>query len=315
MPDITQLFQVAGGTVTGTEHVRLGRNRQDAYRVESCPNALVAVVCDGCGGSPFSEVGAHVAARMTARRLLAHLAAAPSRSPAELLERTRLDVLAHLLALAEGMGGPPAEVVHDYLLFTTVGAAIDRDRSFFFSLGDGLIVVNGAVTGIPRFPGNAPPYMAYSLIPGYAEHAHSLHSAEALAFQIHECLPTQELRHFVVGSDGAVDLVAAQGRKLPGRGQLLEPVSRFWEEDFYSNPRKIDRFLRLANEPAAVIDWQGHRRVIENGLLPDDTTLVVGRRRQPLCERAAGFSHMSGDGEGLATGRAGQGLEQEVCDG
>ena len=252
---------------------------------------------------------------MIAHRLLAHLTAAPSDSPAELLERTRLEVLAHLLALAEGMGGPPAEVVHDYLLFTTIGAAIDHDRAFFFSLGDGLIVVNGAITRIPPFPGNAPPYMGYSLIPGYAEHPHSLHGKEALAFQIHECLPTRELHHFVVGSDGALDLVAGQGRKVPGRRDVPGPVSRFWEEDFYSNPRKIERFLRLVNEPATVIDWQGYRRAIENGLLPDDTTLVAGRRRQPYCEREAGFSHISGDGDRPATDLTGQGLKQEVCDG
>jgi hypothetical protein len=255
---------------------------------------------------------------MTARKLLAHRAAAPASSPADLLERTRLDVLAYLLVLAEGIGAPAADVVRDYLLFTTVGAAIERDRSFFFALGDGIIIVNGVITRIGPFPGNAPPYMAYSLLPGYVGHAQSSCNATNLMFQVYECIPTREVRHFLIGSDGAADFIAAQDRKLPGREQLLGPVSRFWEGDFYGNPRKIERYLRLANEPAIAIDWEGHRRIIEAGLLPDDSTLVVGRRRPAVNGSASVFSPALVANHGPAAaygGEQGKGPRQEALDG
>src|SRR5947209_6012612 len=125
MADLDTTFEIATGSVTGRDHYHARQNRQDGWWVgrtrlhpsftgsgpsdllssgpsvaASDHSALAAIVCDGCGdpGSPCSEVGASLGARLLAHRLC-ELAAAGL--PAEeALERARLDLLAHLGALA-----------------------------------------------------------------------------------------------------------------------------------------------------------------------------------------------------------------------
>ncbi|MDF1503681.1 protein phosphatase 2C domain-containing protein, partial [Roseisolibacter sp. H3M3-2] len=69
-------FAWAAGSVAGSDHRRAGRNCQDAVRVLGDADALVAVVADGCGGAPHSEVGAHLLAQLLAVHLLAAAPAA-----------------------------------------------------------------------------------------------------------------------------------------------------------------------------------------------------------------------------------------------
>ena len=59
-------FQLAFATVAGRMHHLSGRNNQDAYAWTQGPGGLIAVVCDGCGSGPHSEVGAQVGARLVA---------------------------------------------------------------------------------------------------------------------------------------------------------------------------------------------------------------------------------------------------------
>src|SRR4029453_19002579 len=94
-------FEIAGGSVTGHAHVAAGRNNQDAFCWASGADGLVAVVCDGCGSGPRSEVGAQIGARLlveAAARLLSS-----SLEVADLLEQVRQDVLASLRVLAREM--------------------------------------------------------------------------------------------------------------------------------------------------------------------------------------------------------------------
>src|SRR5439155_16598404 len=67
-------FQLAGATVAGRLHHVSGRNNQDAFAWAQSPGGLVAVVCDGCGSAPHSEVGAQLGARLVAKTLALQLA-------------------------------------------------------------------------------------------------------------------------------------------------------------------------------------------------------------------------------------------------
>jgi hypothetical protein len=272
-------FQIAGGTVVGREHYRLRANGQDAYRIERRGEVMVAVVCDGCGdpGSPHSEVGATLGARMIAHRLAALLAAGADRlatpkAVEKTLEEVRRATLAGLRKLARSMGGDLAGALNDCLLFTVVGCAIDATHAAFFSLGDGVIIVNGQAMMLGPYPDNAPPYMAYALLDGCKEQCD-------LRFSIHHHMPASGLQSFLIGSDGVRDLMKEGMQYLPGTNEVIGEIDTFWRtSSYYVNPHALSNRLRLINTDQLVIDWQAHKKTTDWGRLPDDTTLVAGRR-------------------------------------
>lgn len=265
-------FDVAAGSVIGRDHRLDGKNNQDAFHIVSAERLTVAVVCDGCGSSPHSEVGAKIGAAMTAESLARHARRLSHLGVTALLERARLDVLAHLRVLACQMNDSLSRVVSDYFLFTVVGALLTPGSSTFFSIGDGVIVVNGEALRIGPFPGNEPPYLAYALL--------TESSSESLKFQMHRLMPTIEVHSLLIGTDGVAHLMEAAERNVPGRTEKVGHISQFWQDDHYlRNPDMIRRRLALVNRPVTKADWASQRIHKENGLLPDDTTLVVMRRK------------------------------------
>lgn len=259
-------FEIAGGTVTGQAHVAAGRNNQDAFSWELTGAGLVAVVCDGCGSSPHSEVGAKLGAQLITRAAARRLAS--DCDPAELLEQVRLELLGRLRLLAIGLAGgrpgfkggePFARAVLDYLLFTVVGAVVTPRWATTFSLGDGLAVLNGERLQLGPFPGNEPPYLAYSLL--------STGTSER-TFELLRQVPADEACSLLLATDGAVELEPLAARATDGRAVPVGPLSQFWTEDrFFANRDMVRRRLAIIS--------RGSR----GGLLSDDTTVVAVRRR------------------------------------
>jgi hypothetical protein len=258
-------FEIAGGSVTGQAHTAAGRNNQDAFSWAATDDGLVAAVCDGCGAGPHSEVGAQLGARLITRAAARLLAS--DLEPADLLEQVRRDVVEKLRLVAIGIGADPspgdasafASTVLDYLLFTVVGALVTRRWATTFSLGDGLVVLNGDRRQLGPFPDNEPPYLSYALL---------TRSGSERAFEVHRPVPVDEARSLLLATDGAVDLESSADRAVHGRDEAVGPLSQFWTEDRYFTNRDMVR-RRLA------IVSRGPR----GGLLPDDTTLVVVRRK------------------------------------
>ncbi len=251
------VFELAAGSVAGRDHRLEGRNNQDAAELLLLPDMTVAVVCDGCGSGRRSEVGAALGARLVVR-------AVAESGPAGLGEpdfwnAVRERVLRDLDSLIRRMGGPRSAIIEEYFLFTIVGAVLAPAGAAFFSLGDGLIAVNGEKIPPGPFPNNAPPYPAYGSHP----------------FAVHRTLPSGEVDHFLIGTDGIFDLMTAADAPLPGKEESVGPLERLWSDDrYYRNPDRLRRHLALANRDVV----RGDRH--ERGLLPDDTTIVVGRRRK-----------------------------------
>jgi hypothetical protein len=288
VPVLTEEFELAAGTVTGKDHLHSRRPNQDAFHVLRRPGWLAAIVCDGCGdpNCPHSGVGAQLGARW----MTAALAACweQEADPASLLERTRgrvlavMERLARSMALEEAPSGARAapawaRVVRDYLLFTVVGVVVTPAWTAFFSIGDGTLIVNGETIRLGPFPGNAPPYLAYSLLDSSLVTV----NPELLHFQIHRCLPTSELDSFLIGSDGALEIDAKAEVRLPKRGQAAGPLSQFWDQDaYFANPEAVNRKLALMNTDSHAVDWEARRMQKFGGLLSDDTTLVAGRRKR-----------------------------------
>lgn len=275
-----ELFEIAGGTIIGREHKQTDKNNQDAFRWIMTGDFLAAVVCDGCSGGIHSEVGAHLAVRfITAeiRRLFGRL----GNDPFRLLKRVRKNLLAQLLVLANTLGPSLSQIVDDHLLFTVVGALITHTITCIFSIGDGVAVLNGYPQRLGPFPDNKPPYLAYDITGSQL----TQDDPELLEFAYPVIADTASVRSLVIGTDGVLDLMNAALKPIPGKAQPVGPISQFWDEDkYFANPDMIRRRLCLANRDAVKYLRDEKNNIVdvkkENGLLPDDTSLIVIRRRR-----------------------------------
>src|SRR5262245_14532649 len=251
-------FELAAGTIVGRDHLFARRNNQDAFCTWSGDEGVIAVVADGCGSGRASEVGARLGARLVTEALRRRQYELAEAAIPDVLEAVRREVLESLRRLASDMGGSLAQSVSDYLLFTVVGAVVADAVAFVFALGDGVAIVNGEAD-VMACDGNSPPYLAYGLTNG---------EGAGPRFQIRRALPVRDVDSVLIGSDGVVELMA------------VEPLRRFWEDDrYFRNPASLTRRLTLLSRDAQRIDWEARRVERAHGVLADDTTLVVLRRK------------------------------------
>ena len=278
-------FEIAGGSVTGYEHVKTGKNNQDAFCWAVSDLAIAAVVTDGCSDSSHSEVGAKIGAKVVAEEIIKE-ARDYNNSVTALLPDTyppypfwnnvRMRVLRKLDNIVNSIGADPKTTL-DYFLFTIVGALITPWSGMIFSVGDGITFLNGEIQKLGPFPNNAPPYLGYSLLGKSPDNIRP----EWLQFTVHKISDTRYIESILIGSDGLEDLINAAGENIPGKNELVGPISQFWEDDrYFKNPDMIRRKLSLINRTIAKIDWENRNVIREHGVLPDDTTLVVIRRKK-----------------------------------
>ncbi|MGZ7039042.1 MAG: protein phosphatase 2C domain-containing protein, partial [Thermoanaerobaculia bacterium] len=175
-------------SVVGLDHLKAARNGHDAFHIEIDGERMAAVISDGCGSAPRSEVGAAIGARVFAQELLKHGSDWDAASHAA-LER--------LAEIARAIGGSFEDTIRDSFLFTIVAAAIGEIETTILSCGDGVFAVNGITTTIGPYPGNAPPYMGYALLGGNVR------------LRVERTLPTSHLQSLILGTDGAAQLELA----------------------------------------------------------------------------------------------------------
>src|ERR1044071_4513381 len=112
--------------VSGARHLRMARNGQDAAATGVGDGAGAIVVCDGCGSSPSSEVGARLGAQLVIGAVAARLQA--GERPTALWGGVRAQVAAALRPLADAMPGGRAAAIREHFLFTIVAAAVRGDE-------------------------------------------------------------------------------------------------------------------------------------------------------------------------------------------
>jgi len=266
--DLSQLFEIAGGTVMGRSHALSERGNQDAYTWLSRPRSLVAAVCDGCGSGAHSEVGAQLGARLVVEGLSRRLAEGAPLDAPELWASLRDDVLGALRGVALAMGGRLAETVSEYFLFTVVGVAFAGERGCVFASGDGVLAVDDELTRLGPFPGNEPPYLGYGLLERPA------------GLDVVRTFEAAAVRSVLVGTDGAADMEDVAARAVPGGGGEVGPLAQFWREDrHFQNRDSIRRRLAQINRDVIRPVWDERRLARQPGHLGDDATVVVVRRK------------------------------------
>jgi len=269
-------FEIAGGSIRGQRHENKGVNNQDAFAWHRSDNTIIAVVCDGCGSSKNSEVGAKLGARLAVQALRIWLPVLDEAPATTALEQVRLQLLEQFGKLVHEMGNDPLKTILNYFLFTIVGVVITPEKVVTFTHGDGVLAINDDYAHLV-YPNNAPPYLTYDLVRDHLDP--SIH--DHLMFNVHWEGRPEEVQDLLIGTDGVNDFHQAADRCIPGTSRQVGPLSQFWQSDrYFTNPPSIRRYLKQVNRTVLRIeqDQQGARKEI--GLLPDDTTVVVIRRKR-----------------------------------
>lgn len=263
-----EVFEVAGGSVAGRTHAVLGKPNQDAFAIHASEKGILGVVCDGCGSGAKSEVGASLGARIVAGAMMAEIEAGADIADDATLERIRAKTLAALAPVVSAMGENRSRIVSEFFLFTVLGVAASRERAVVFGIGDGIFSVGDDITKIGPFPGNAPPYLGYGLL------------ADGPPFVLHRKVALETLESALVGTDGASDYEALSGASRPG-GLVVAPLPEMWRDDrYFRNEDAIRRALFLVNREVTRPSWAERRLEKDPGLLEDDTTMIVLRRKK-----------------------------------
>jgi hypothetical protein len=271
------LFEVAGGTVAGRDHSRVGKNSHDAYSWHH-GQITVAVVCDGCGSSEHSEVGAKLGTKIVVNKILRYYLQDPKSFEAATernvgLDRVKRSTLTEIQSIVDSMAGKFSENVAEYFLFTIIGAILDEGagKAYIFGCGDGVYYLNDWPTIITA-PGNAPGYLSYNLVDtkDAPPDLKMLWSG-----------PTDKVKSILLGTDGVPDLATAFDACIPGKEEKIGPISQFWEKDgFFKNPFSIGHRLALINRSISRVDWEKKALSEAHGPLRDDTTLIAIRRKK-----------------------------------
>lgn len=291
--DVSLQFEMAAGTTTGAMHRRLDKNNQDAFGLIQMPDMLLGVVSDGAskgfmgpmGDWTHSEVGAQLSTRWLLSLLQTYCTKFLQRphllseeSPFPYWENIRQE-LVHLVQLcAVHMDGDIVERIVDYFLCTVLGVMVTPYGACTFSIGDGVFILNGDIQPIGPFPGNKPPYPAYAITGSDITDSRE----DLLSFRV-TYIPLAQLESLVVGTDGLVDLINVSDQVLPGSRVPVGSIAQLWTDDIhFRNPISLSRSLSLINRTHVQLDRQAVKLTTHNGLLPDDTTCVVLRRKKGL---------------------------------
>lgn len=287
-------FELSAGSVPGREHLGSGNllkgsNNQDAFATFRSSACIIATVHDGCSAGKHSEVGAKLAARIIVGTLEHAVRGGSFSSTDDESIQTDLDhVLKDLLAKFRRLSATifgdsfSPQLVVDYLLCTTLALVVTRTVTFIFSMGDGYYALNGAISEIGPFENNAPPYFAYQLLKPPVPPAASSH------FAIHALTETESLETALIATDGFRDLLRSAYRNIPGKFWQVGAAAQLWlSERFYDSGNGAEKvseaitpWLRQLNSETTKIAAQEEVRIKrERGLLNDDTTIVVLRRR------------------------------------
>ncbi len=300
-------FKIARGSVRGWEHSRAGRNNQDAFALVEGRDSIVGVVCDGCGGAPFSEVGARLGAGLAARLLDDEFSGGTSgggKVPekwelAEKLESFRRSFESRLRGFVETMVSPIHETIRDAFLFSLLAVYVGPRFTFVAGIGDGCFSFNGESTILGPFPGNAPPYLAYNIFPevflGKGSEATRLpHNSctphpslgpghPPFRCQIHLLVTTFEVKTLLIGSDGFAEVLAAKppNSRLERKETFSKLTDLCGDDGIFENPDALRRILFRANREILIPDWEARQIRSVPGLFRDDATVLVIRRVSP----------------------------------
>lgn len=224
---LSEKFAFSSATFIGSSHFGLRGNtlgipNQDSIsrglaETTDGKQTLIFCVSDGCSDAPKSHIGSHSLANWFTSTAAALEKDSVERTIEDLLETVRLDLLKNMefYAKSQVIAGEPWQILAEQFLATLVVAVIREDRWAIATIGDGMYGVNGNVTSIPSYEDNAPPYLAYSLMPD------DMRVKGEYKFEVRESGKTASLNSLLIASDGLSELKADYKSGTPSLEDLM----------------------------------------------------------------------------------------------
>ena len=269
--------EFASGVLQGADHRYIRTNCQDAVRIfrkTFDDNTVVVGVCaDGCGTGEHTEVGAQLGVNIATDVISTEYLASATLGTEVDWSTIKDDIVTRIGNVAQSVWSVNQDynaLIIEYFFFTIIGFVMTEEETTFFRAGDGVLIVNGEDIPIPTPEGNRPEYLGYNLVS----------SSIRPNIEIMLRLPTSEIDHFLLGSDGLKDIRAAEEKLIPKKQvgsripkeELVGNLSQFWTGDQYFDDKEaVRRRIMVFNgglcaEPRA-------------GIARDDASLIVCRRR------------------------------------
>ena len=244
-------FAYIAASVRGSSHEEENQPNQDAYLVTRIDRGFIMCVSDGCGSLPLSHICSRALVKLATEVLINHLSRrrlfSQHFSEGDLVTisdsiRARLKIDAQQHISATHLLG---DVLQDMYAATLICAVVLEGMTYILRCGDGSVYVNGVDYTIPEYEDNAPPFLVYG-------HFQMLRRAN-YNLQLHCQIPTKDLRHLLIASDGVRYL-----------HPVVTPISQFWgHHPYFEKPGSLQPALQhLAYA------------------LVDDTTVICLRRRE-----------------------------------
>lgn len=292
-------WQLIGASTIGSHHRNelVPHNGQDAlyYDYDPMSGTGIAVVADGCGSCTHSEVGAQIGVRLLAntwskqgrkpigyRNFFGHVVPRAQDFVKIVIEPLLSDLRRTLTPLGDiNAKDQLKDAIARYGLFTLNGVIFNHKVMVFFCIGDGITIVNNQTTVIeppshddPEL-NNAPQYIGYSVYD-------QLIPIDLCYFRV---WPTNEVKSFLIASDGFAPLLIAKERLIPGQQISVGPVDQLWIDDKYfqgNPPQKAQRWLNLVSQTKKRLKRGSDGPLADIEIFPslvdDDTTFIVGRQ-------------------------------------
>ena len=268
------LFAIVGGSVIGKEHKSKGRNNQDSYWITAGEKSLIGIGCDGCSSSLDSEVGAKLLSRYIAEHLRIWLDVACIKKHKKIINLIEELTIEYIKKTTE-VFTDSREALDRMMLATIMGIVMTKEWTTVFSCGDGVFSVNGVVQIIDQQ--NYPLYLSYKVNP-----KNYLIDEKKISFTALREIPTKDINSILIATDGVVDLIAKRDStiKVLGKLEKVGDLKQFEQDSRYiKNSSLLQKRLNLLNAERIEIDWANQEVKRHKGVLSDDTTIILAKRR------------------------------------
>ncbi len=204
----------AYGTTAGSGHKNPhgpgATNNHDAVQPILVNEKVVGgVICDGCGSMPHSEIGSQFGAKAIADIVADEYV---KNKPIQWKEVTKkaLEQIKRGARLYKSKTETLEDAIKEYFLFTVVIAVVRDNKVIIAACGDGIFMHDDDIWEIAIPIKNAPPYLAYNLIPSkYKAHPDFLDICYV------DSVPLEKIKKsIIIGSDGLSELASASTSDL-----------------------------------------------------------------------------------------------------
>lgn len=207
---ILTAYGTTAGSVHKNPHGPGATNNQDAVQPILVNKRVVGgVICDGCGSMPHSEIGSQFGAKAIADIVADEYV---KNKPIQWKEVTKkaVEEIKRGARLYKSKTETLEDAIKEYFLFTVVIAVVHDNKVIIAACGDGIFMHDNDIWEIEIPIKNAPPYLAYNLIPSkYKAHSDYLDICE-----VHS-VPLEKIKKsIIIGSDGLSELASASTSDL-----------------------------------------------------------------------------------------------------